>query len=103
MSRHPDIDDLGKRLAYWANQLSRDKSYPWVGTGLIGDLKTVAKLHGADFDQLYPLHVAAPPKPDPVVISDPVEEEDEFAHFQPSPPDEDEFANWNAPAVEFDL
>lgn len=39
--------DLGKRLAYWAHQLRCNKSYPWVGTGLIGDLEAAAKAHGA--------------------------------------------------------
>lgn len=81
-------ENIGKRLAYWANQLSRDKSYPWVGTGLIDDLKCAAGLHGADFDKLYPLEFDKP-KPEPERIPDPVEEEDEFAHFQPSAPPED--------------
>jgi len=40
--------DLGKRLAYWAHQLRCNKSYPWVGTGLIGDLEAAAKAHGAE-------------------------------------------------------
>lgn len=77
---------LGERLAYWANQLSRNKLYPWVGTGLIDDLKVAAKLQGADFDKLYPLEVAREPEriPDP----DFVEEEDEFAHWQESPVEE---------------
>lgn len=50
-------EGIGKRLAYWANQLSRDKGYPWVGTGLIDDLKCAAKLHGENFDALYPAYV----------------------------------------------
>lgn len=58
-------EGIGKRLAYWANQLSRSKEYPWVGLGLINDLKCAAKLHGADFDTLYPLEVGGPPPPPP--------------------------------------
>jgi len=57
-------DGIGPRLAYWANQLSRDRTYPWVGTGLIDDLKCAAKLHGADTDALYPDQFV-PPKPPP--------------------------------------
>jgi hypothetical protein len=67
---------IEKRLAYWANQLSRNKSYPWVGTGIIDDLKCASKLLGAeDFDKLYPLDVGQPKPPQPV------EEDDEFAAF----------------------
>ncbi len=80
MSDFGNKDGIGPRLAYWANQLSRDKNYPWVGTGLIADLKCAAKQHGADYDKLYPLLVAAPPEPE-----------------------EDEFANWQAPVEEYDL
>jgi hypothetical protein len=39
--------DLGKRLAYWANQLRRNKAYPWVGMGLIEALEEAAKAQGA--------------------------------------------------------
>lgn len=46
-------EGLGKRLAYWANQLSHDRKYPWMGCGLIDDLKCAAKLQGVDFDTLY--------------------------------------------------
>lgn len=71
-------DGLPQRLATWANQLSRDKKYPWVGTGLIDDLKCAAKQMGVDFDVLFPPVVFAP-KPA-------VEEEDEFANFKPAEP-----------------
>jgi len=57
------VDGLGQRLAYWANQLSRDKSYPWTGTGIIDDLKCAARQHGADPDALYPAVVVSPPAP----------------------------------------
>lgn len=40
--------DLGKRLAYWAQQLRQNKQYPWVGTGIIADLEAAAKAHGAE-------------------------------------------------------
>lgn len=66
-------EGIQNRLCYWANQLSRDKAYPWVGTGLLDDLKCAAKLLGADCGALFPAHVekpkppAAPPPPPPVV------------------------------------
>lgn len=75
-------EGLPQRLATWANQLSRDKQYPWVGTGLIDDLKCAARLMGVDFDAMFPPQVFVPK---------PVVEE------------EDEFANWKPPVVEFDL
>lgn len=40
-------DGIEKRLEYWARQLSLDKRYPWVGMGLIDDLKCAAKMLGA--------------------------------------------------------
>ena len=46
--------DLGKRLAYWANQLSHDRRYPWAGLGIIDDLKCAAGLLGSEADTLYP-------------------------------------------------
>lgn len=74
-------EGIGKRLATWANQLSRNKSYPWVGTGLIADLKCAAKIHGVDFDEMFPLEIVAP--------TPPAEEEDEFASFVPATQDFD--------------
>jgi hypothetical protein len=72
-------EGLGRRLNTWANQLSRDKSYPWLGTGIIADLKCAAQQLGAPpFDEMFPL-VIATTKPAPVPA--PVEEEDEFAAF----------------------
>lgn len=56
-------EGLGKRLAYWANQLSRDRSFPWVGLGLIEDLKCAARLQGADFDRMFPPGFNPQPKP----------------------------------------
>ena len=47
-------DGLGKRLAYWANQLSHDRRYPWIGLGIIDDLNCAAKLLGSDPAALYP-------------------------------------------------
>jgi hypothetical protein len=46
--------DLGKRLAYWANQLSHDRRYPWVGLGLIADLNCAAKQLGSDPEKMFP-------------------------------------------------
>lgn len=56
-------EGIGERLAYWANQLSRDKRYPWVGTGLIDDLKCAAKLSGTDADAMFPAEVVQPAAP----------------------------------------
>lgn len=67
---------LPQRLAYWANQLGRDRTYPWVGTGLIDDLKCAATVMGVDFDTMFPAEL---PKL-------PTEPEDEFANFVPAPP-----------------
>lgn len=59
-------DGLERRLAYWANQLSRDKSFPWVGTGIVEDLKLASATLGAPpFDELYPLPFTAPAAPPP--------------------------------------
>lgn len=76
-------DGLGSRLAYWANQLSRNRNYPWVGTGLIDDLKCAAKLHGADFDALFPLEIYVPPKdpPPPPPPPAPVQREMEASEY----------------------
>lgn len=91
MSYNPSFgipEGLGRRLNTWANQLSRDKSYPWVGTGLIEDLKCAATELGAPpFDEMFPLRFE-PRKPEP----------------QPEPEMEDwEKQFVSSPAVEFDL
>ena len=60
-------EGLEKRLALWANQLSKDKQYPWIGLGIIDDLKCAAEaLGGESFDKLYP----PAPKPAPAVEYD---------------------------------
>ena len=46
-------ENIEKRLAMWANQLSHDKQYPWVGTGLIDDLKIACQMLGGDPDKRY--------------------------------------------------
>lgn len=58
---------LGNRLVTWVDQLSRDKRYPWLGTGIIADMTLAAQLLGAE-------RTPGPP-----------EEEDEFANFKPAP------------------
>ena len=45
---------LENRLAYWANQLSMNSTYPWVGTGLIDDLLCASRILGADPLALFP-------------------------------------------------
>lgn len=68
-------ENIGLRLAAWANQLSRDKAYPWVGTGLIEDLKCAAKLQGVNFDAMFPPGFdpkpAPPPPPEPAAPQPP--------------------------------
>jgi len=74
-------DGLGRRMNTWANQLSRDKSYPWVGTGLIDDLKCAARELGAPpFDEMFPL-VIQTTKPAPQPTPEP-EMEDWEKEFQ---------------------
>jgi hypothetical protein len=46
--------DLGKRLAYWAQQLGQDKRYPWMGLGIIADLNAAAKQLGSNPEQMFP-------------------------------------------------
>ena len=46
-------DGLEKRLAMWANQLSHDPKYPWVGLGIIDDLKCACRELGGDPDKKY--------------------------------------------------
>lgn len=36
------VDGLSARLDKWAADLSKNNSYPWVGLGLIADLKAAA-------------------------------------------------------------
>jgi hypothetical protein len=47
-------EGMEKRLAMWARSLSMDKSYPWVGLGLIDDLKGACRMLGGDPDKVYP-------------------------------------------------
>jgi hypothetical protein len=46
-------ENIEKRLAMWARQFSMDKSYPWVGLGLIDDLKCACRMLGGDPDKRY--------------------------------------------------
>ena len=41
-------EGIEKRLAMWGRQLSVDKSYPWVGLGLIDDLACACRMLGGD-------------------------------------------------------
>lgn len=45
---------LEKRLAMWARQLSTDKKFPWVGLGLIDDLKCASRELGGNPDEIFP-------------------------------------------------
>jgi hypothetical protein len=44
-------DGIEKRLVYWRRQLSLDKRYPWVGSGLLEDLVCAAKMLGGDVSE----------------------------------------------------
>lgn len=50
-------EGLGKRLAMWANSLGRNKMYPWLGLGIVDDLKAAARKLGTDPDKLYPTDI----------------------------------------------
>lgn len=50
-------EGLGKRLAMWANSLGRNKMYPWIGLGIVDDLKAAARALGEDPDALYPTEI----------------------------------------------
>lgn len=63
-------DGLEKRLAYWARQLSMDNRYPWVGLGLIDDLKCASRELGGDPDKEYPDMREPAPEPAPAVEYD---------------------------------
>lgn len=60
-------EGLEKRLAMWIAQLGADKRFPWVGSGLIDDLKCACRELGGDPDKRY-TGVKGPtvPKPAPV-------------------------------------
>lgn len=47
-------EGIEKRLAMWATQFSMDKKYPWVGLGVIDDLKCACRMLGGDPDKTYP-------------------------------------------------
>lgn len=65
-------ENLEKRLAMWANQLSNDKSYPWVGLGLIDDIKCACRELGGDPDKRYAdmRNPKPAPAPQPEVVYD---------------------------------
>lgn len=64
-------EGIEKRLAMWRQQLSMDKSFPWVGLGLIDDLACACRMLGGDPDKRYPdLRKTAPPAPQPEVVYD---------------------------------
>lgn len=57
-------ENIEKRLAMWANQLSMDRALPWVGLGLIDDLKCACKMLGGEPDKQYPdMWKNPPPEP----------------------------------------
>lgn len=49
-------EGIGRRLAMWANSLGRNKAYPWLGLGIVDDIRTAARLlgKGEDPNELYP-------------------------------------------------
>lgn len=70
-------DGLARRLNTWANQLATNKSFPWVGTGLLDDLRKAAELLGAPaYTEMFPerQYVVKPKLDEP--------EEDEFAEYR---------------------
>jgi hypothetical protein len=47
-------ENIEKRLAMWAKSLSMDKRYPWMGLGIIDDIKCACRMLGGDPDKQYP-------------------------------------------------
>lgn len=45
------VEGLEKRLVMWRRQLSIDKRYPWIGSGILDDLVCAAKMLGADVSE----------------------------------------------------
>lgn len=65
-------ENIEKRLAMWIAQLCMDKGLPWVGLGLIDDLKCACRMLGGDPDKRYPdmRKPARAPEPEPEVEYD---------------------------------
>lgn len=54
-------DGIEKRLLMWRRQLATDKTFPWIGTGLVADLECAAKMLGADVSEFTNPAPAAKP------------------------------------------
>jgi hypothetical protein len=63
-------ENIEKRLAMWSVQLGTDKSLPWVGLGLIDDLKCACRMLGGDPDKRYADIRKPKPAPEPQVEYD---------------------------------
>lgn len=61
-------ENIEKRLAMWVAQLSMDKSLPWVGLGLIDDLKCACRMLGGDPDKRYADMRNPKPAPEPAKV-----------------------------------
>lgn len=61
-------ENLEKRLAMWANQLSHDPKFPWVGLGLIDDLKCACRELGGDPDKRFADTRTPKPAPAPKIV-----------------------------------
>lgn len=60
-------EDIEKRLVTWHRQLGQDRRYPWVGTGLLDDLRQAALMLGAKPEAFnVPKIEASTPTPEPV-------------------------------------
>ena len=57
-------ENIEKRLAMWVSRFKHDKAYPWVGLGVIDDLKCACRMLGGDPDKQYPdMRTNPPPEP----------------------------------------
>jgi hypothetical protein len=65
-------ENIEKRLAMWVAQLSTDRTYPWVGLGLIDDLKCACRMLGGDPDKRY-IGPKEAPRPAPAAVAKEVE------------------------------
>lgn len=60
-------EGIEKRLAMWVTRFSTDRSIPWVGMGVVDDLKCACRMLGGDPDKKYPDMRKNPPSaPAPV-------------------------------------
>lgn len=56
-------EGIERRLAMWAKRLGMDKTLPWVGMGMIADMKCACAMLGGDPENGVPMPTMAPKMP----------------------------------------